>query len=243
MPDRRYWDDTAFLAALADTRSAAADALRAADVGGVLINTSALTLLRLFEAAPDAYTHRIYDYMRRHYLNLIEVERTAAESAREYAVEYLISIESALHLWSAVRSGVTLMETEREDLLALDGRVPTAGAFKIRRPEVAWPDAGPPGPLTLFDVAAPDTALPDNAPRQIAPPTDEAGSEAEPSPAPEADAKEAAVIDKGASGAAKATPQTSAFTASIEPSAASGSATPAAATPPKPAPGGQPPKS
>lgn len=141
MPDRRYWDETAFAGAFSDAESGAAQALLGIERGGgVAIVTSAISLLGLF-AMPltDAQYSRIHDYMRRHYIKLVELDRSTAEFARDIASEHGVRITLAVHVASAIRARVPLLETYREDLHSLSGTVRATPKLIIRQPQLALP--------------------------------------------------------------------------------------------------------
>lgn len=131
----RYWDTGPFLAWLRKETYRLGDVepvIRAAEAGQIRLVTSAVTLVEVVKLdrknAPIEVPPEDADTIRRYFLNsYIHVrtfDRPTATLARGLIWDYGLTTRDAMHLATAIRSRVTLLETfDGDDLIPLSGRV------------------------------------------------------------------------------------------------------------------------
>lgn len=161
----RYWDTGPFLAILKREAHRLADVepvMRAAEAGEFRIVTSTVTLIEVvkldqkqapIEVPPeDAETIRSY-FMRSHII-VRTFDRPTAEVARQLIWAHNLETRDAMHLATAIRSRVTLLETlDTKDLVPLSGMV---GDPPI---EIRLPRYDPPAPVDLDGSIGLQTSL------------------------------------------------------------------------------------
>lgn len=129
--DRRYWDSNAFLGWLNDEKDKAAQCeavLDAAEEGRLEIVTSALTLTEVIrkkgqKPIPRESEQKIRDFFEQPWIIVREVDRFVAERARDLIWTHGLKGPDAIHLATALRLGLTVMDTYDEKLVALDGKL------------------------------------------------------------------------------------------------------------------------
>lgn len=152
MPEQRYWDATAFAAWLGqDTERAngCGEVLARAEAGDCVIWTSPLAMVACVEddgwsdvEPSDRLT--VYDFFRRRYVKLVQLDRAVAEFAWDIMADHKLSHSQAVHLASALRARAEVLETFDVELLKLDEKVAGHPHLRIQRPRVT---KGP-----LFDL-------------------------------------------------------------------------------------------
>lgn len=129
--DRRYWDANAFLGWLngeSDKVVQCQSVLDAAEEGRVDIVTSALTLtevIKLKGAKPIARDKEdaIRAFFENPYIIVREVDRFVAEDARELIWAHGIEPKDAIHLATALRLKLTVMDTFDDQLIKLSNKL------------------------------------------------------------------------------------------------------------------------
>lgn len=129
--DRRYWDSNAFLGWLnaeSGKVDKCADVLEAAEEGRIEIVTSAWTLTEVIKKKgekpiPKESEQKIRDFFENPWIIVREVDRFVAESARDLIWRHGLKGPDAVHLATALRLGLTVMDTFDDDLIKLDGKL------------------------------------------------------------------------------------------------------------------------
>lgn len=129
--DRRYWDSNVFLGWLNDEKDKAPECegvLDAAEEGKVEIVTSALTLTEVIKKKgekpiPKEHEQKIRDFFEQPWIIVRDVDRFVAERARDLIWSQGLKSADAIHLATALRLGLTVMDTYDEKLIALDGKL------------------------------------------------------------------------------------------------------------------------
>lgn len=129
--DRRYWDSNAFLGWLNDEKDKASDCegvLAAAEEGKIEIVTSALTLTEVIKKKgekpiPRESEQKIRDFFEQPWIIVRDVDRFVAERARDLIWTHGLKGADAIHLATALRLGLTIMDTYDEKLIALNGKL------------------------------------------------------------------------------------------------------------------------
>jgi predicted nucleic acid-binding protein len=120
-----YWDSDAFLGWLQAEPGKVelcAGTLKRADEGEVLIFTSALTIaevlwMRGAPMIPKDKAEIVRKFFRRSYLRVRNVTRAVAEEAQDLVWNHGIRPKDAIHVATALDSGVAALETFDEQLL------------------------------------------------------------------------------------------------------------------------------
>jgi predicted nucleic acid-binding protein len=120
-----YWDSDAFLGWLQAEPGKAdlcAGTLRRADLGEVLILTSALTIaevlwMRGAPMIPQDKADIVRKFFRRSYIRVRNVTRVIAESAQDLVWNNSIRPKDAIHVATALDAAVFALETFDEGLL------------------------------------------------------------------------------------------------------------------------------
>lgn len=141
--DRHYWDSNAFLGWLNDEKdkaSACEGVLDAAEDGKVEIVTSALTLTEVIKKKgekpiPRESEQKIRDFFEQPWIIVRDVDRFVAERARDLIWTHGLKGADAIHLATALRLGLTVMDTYDEKLISLDGKLGTP-PLRIGKPSV-----------------------------------------------------------------------------------------------------------
>ena len=148
--DIRYWDSSCFLAWFMEEEGRVDDCrrvIRAAEKGEVVLVTSALTLaevlwLRGNPKIPVDRSKRVEDFFRQMYIKVRAVDRFTAESARGLVWHESIQPKDAIHVATALRSELTLMDTFDEPLQAFSGKLGNP-PLRIARPHVQGQESLP----------------------------------------------------------------------------------------------------
>lgn len=139
-----YWDSDAFLGWLQE-ENGKVDLCRAtldrADIGEVLIFTSALTIaevlwMRNGPAVPKVKADLVQRFFRRSTIRVRNVTRQIAETAQELVWDHGIRPKDAIHVATAQDVGVVALETFDVGLLKKSGLVGSPPLI-IRRPQPA----------------------------------------------------------------------------------------------------------
>lgn len=141
--DKRYWDTTVTVAYLnneqgrADTCQAILDS---AERGEIKIVISALVIaetLRYKGKKPIGRDKRekVKEFFQRDYITVINIDRFVADLAQEIVWENNIPPKDAIHVASALKARVDVMETyDQDDLIKHSGKVGTPPLL-IREPK------------------------------------------------------------------------------------------------------------
>lgn len=129
--DRRYWDSNVFLGWLSGEEGKVGQCegvLNAAEEGKVEIVTSAWTLTEVIKKKgekpiPRGTEQIIKGFFEQPYIILREVDRVVAERARDLIWNHNLSGPDAVHLATALRLGLSVMDTYDAKLIALDGKL------------------------------------------------------------------------------------------------------------------------
>lgn len=140
----RYWDTCCFLAWLnneAGFADACEDVIQCAEVGKLIIVTSAVTLTEAYKLkghAPvvDSDRVRLQDFFDRSYIRVRNLDRSIAESAASLLQTHPgLNSKDAIHVATALRHKIPRMDTFDNGLLAL------APVFKSLGLVIGHPDS------------------------------------------------------------------------------------------------------
>ena len=128
----RYWDNSAFLAWLlpeTDREEDCRSVLRAAEDGELQLVTSALTLTEVIKlkGSPELkrnYEKKIADFFQNDYLILRNVDRFVAFAAQRLVWDQNLSPKDSIHVATALRWRVPVLDTFDDDLISLNGKLP-----------------------------------------------------------------------------------------------------------------------
>jgi len=131
--DRRYWDANAFLGWLKgekDKVTACQGVLDAAEAGTIEIVTSALTLAEVIkmkgkQPIARADEEKIRGFFEQPYIVVREVDRFVAEDARELIWAHGVDHKDAIHVATALRLKLSVMDTFDDKLIGLSGKLGT----------------------------------------------------------------------------------------------------------------------
>ena len=126
--DNRYWDADVFLGYFnqeAGKVEKCEGVLKAAANKQILIVTSALTLAEVLwmKGQPKmdpAKRKRIERFFKQPYIHVINVTRRIAEDARDLVWDHKVKPKDAIHVATALVSGVSVLNTFDQGLLDLD---------------------------------------------------------------------------------------------------------------------------
>ena len=124
-PARRYWDSDCFLGWLAeeaDKVDACRQVLDIAERGDIQIVTSALTLsevllMRGRSAVPASRRATVRGFFGRSYIVVVPIGREIAERSQDLVWDHGIRPKDALHVASAISTGLTLFNTFDNELI------------------------------------------------------------------------------------------------------------------------------
>lgn len=129
--DYRYWDSNAFLGWLAEESDKVPHCrpvLEAAESGGLMIITSALTIAEVLwlkgeQKLPPSRAKQIEAFFRNRWIVVREVDRFIAEDARQLVWDKNIKPKDAIHLATALRQDVVIdhFDTFDSGLIKLSG--------------------------------------------------------------------------------------------------------------------------
>lgn len=167
----RYWDTGPFLAILKRETHRLADVepvIKAAESGKIRILTSSVTLVEVVKldqknavtAVPPEDAETIRGWFLRSFISVRTFDRATASLARQLIWDHALKTRDAMHLATAIRSRVSLLETyDADDLIRLNGSVGTP-PIEIRVPRYdappEEPDLAASGLQTAFDFDAED---------------------------------------------------------------------------------------
>ena len=129
--DRRYWDANAFLGWFNDEQDkvgACQGVLEAAESGTIEIVTSALTLVEVIKLKGEKHLPRekeeiIRGFFENPYIIVREVDRFIAEDARELIWAHNLNPKDSVHLATALRLKLSVLDTFDRDLMKLTGKL------------------------------------------------------------------------------------------------------------------------
>lgn len=135
----RYWDSTAFLAWLLPEPARVSDlrgVLDAAEHGKALIVTSVLTLTEVIKlkghpSLPREQQHAINEFFKRSYIVTRGLDRWTASDARELIWKHGLQPKDSIHVATAIRANIRVLETHDDELLKLTGRLPIPGGAPL----------------------------------------------------------------------------------------------------------------
>jgi predicted nucleic acid-binding protein len=143
-PEKRYWDSTVFLAWLLPEKERITDiagVLDGAMRGKVVIVTSALTLtevikLKGYPSLPRDHEKKIREFFQRSYIVTRGLDQFTAIDARELIWKHGIAPKDSIHVATAARARLRILETHDDELIALSQKIPVAGGvpMTIRHP-------------------------------------------------------------------------------------------------------------
>lgn len=147
-----YWDSDAFLGWLqveTDKAPLCAGTLKRADLGEVVIFTSALTIaevlwMRGAPMIPQDKADIVRKFFRRSCFRVRNVTRSIAENAQDLVWTQNIRPKDAIHVATALDAHAAALETFDDDLLKKSGAIGNPGLI-IRKPIA-------PAQKGLFDV-------------------------------------------------------------------------------------------
>jgi predicted nucleic acid-binding protein len=128
---RRYWDSSVFLAWLLpepEREDMCRSVLRAAEEGELGIVTSALTLTEVIKlrGKPELkreHERRIADFFQNEYIILRNVDRFIALAAQRLVWEHNLAPKDSIHVATAIRWKVPVLDTFDDGLIALSGKL------------------------------------------------------------------------------------------------------------------------
>ena len=126
-----YWDSDAFLGWLQaepGKSDLCAGTLKRADLGEVIIFTSALTIaevlwMRGAPMIPQEKAQIIRKFFRRSYFRVRNVTRSISESAQDLVWMQSLKPKDAIHVATALDARVVVLETFDDDLLKKSGTI------------------------------------------------------------------------------------------------------------------------
>jgi len=131
----RYWDTAPFLAWLKRESHRLADVepvIRAAEIGKVRLITSSVTLVEVVKLdqkdaaiqVPPEDAETIRQWFLRSFISLRTFDRPTATIARQLIWDHGLKTRDAMHLATAIRWRVPVLETfDSDDLIPLNGKV------------------------------------------------------------------------------------------------------------------------
>lgn len=143
-PERRYWDSTVFLAWMLPEKDRVPDiaaVLDGAKRGKVIVVTSALTLTEVIKlkghpSLPREQERMIREFFQHSYIVIRGVDQFTAVDARELIWKHGLAPKDSIHVATAVRARLRILETHDEPLIALHQKIPVPGGppLTIRTP-------------------------------------------------------------------------------------------------------------
>jgi predicted nucleic acid-binding protein len=145
--ESRYWDADCFLGWLQaepDKENACRTVLESAEEGKLLLVTSALTIAEALmrkgkSPIPASDRVRVETFFRNDYIVLRNVTRRVAELGRTLVWDHGISPKDALHLATAIDSGMKLMNTFDRPLIRKCKAAPKLWGLTVEFPRVDEP--------------------------------------------------------------------------------------------------------
>ena len=121
--DYRYWDSNAFLGWLAEEPDKAPrckPVLEAAESGGLMLVTSALTIAEVLwlkggQKLPPSRAKQIEAFFRNRWIVVRDVDRFIAEDARQLVWDKNVKPKDAIHLATALRQDVVIDQLDTFD--------------------------------------------------------------------------------------------------------------------------------
>jgi predicted nucleic acid-binding protein len=141
-PEKRYWDSSVIIAYLNEERGRAdvcQSILDEAEHGKILIYTSALTITEVLKyrgAKPISKDKKdkVSGFFQNDYIRIVQVTRWIAFDAQDLVWDKDIPPKDALHVASALKSRVDLMETYDDDHLIKKSKTVGNPPLEIREP-------------------------------------------------------------------------------------------------------------
>ncbi|MEO8601410.1 MAG: PIN domain-containing protein [bacterium] len=143
-PEHRYWDSTVFLAWLLPEKDRIEDiraVLDAAERGKVLIVTSALTLVEVIKlkghpSLPREQERKIREFFQRSFVLTRGFDQFTAIDARELIWKHGLMPKDSVHVATALRARLRILETHDRPLIDLNQKLPVPGGapMTIRQP-------------------------------------------------------------------------------------------------------------
>jgi predicted nucleic acid-binding protein len=139
----RYWDACAFLGLLraeSDKLEECRKVIAEAQSGNLVIVTSTLTLAEVLwlkgkDPIPEADREKVRKFFRHAWIVMRELDRATAEQAQEVVWQHGVKPKDAVHVATALRSGVEQLDTFDGPLITLSGKVGNP-PLTIGRPNV-----------------------------------------------------------------------------------------------------------
>jgi predicted nucleic acid-binding protein len=147
---RRYWDSSVFLAWLLpepDREDACRSVSRAAEAGDLELVSSALTLTEVIKlkGKPELkreHETKIAKFFQNEYIILRNVDRFIALAAQRLVWEYNVAPKDSIHVATALRWKIPVLDTFDDELLKLSGKLsldqgnPAGPMLQITTPHV-----------------------------------------------------------------------------------------------------------
>jgi predicted nucleic acid-binding protein len=144
-PEKRYWDSSVIIAYINEERDRVDTCkaiLDAAEQGKIRIYTSALTITEVLKykgakPIPKDKKQILKDFFQNHYVTVVQVDRWIAFDAQELVWDKGIPPKDSIHVASAIRAKVDVMESyDGDDLTSKSGTVGSP-PLEIREPKYA----------------------------------------------------------------------------------------------------------
>jgi predicted nucleic acid-binding protein len=145
--EKRYWDSSVIAAYLNNEHGRASvcqSILDEAEQGKILIYTSALTIaevLKLKHVKPISKENRakVFEFFQNNYIKIIQVTRWIAYDAQELVWEKGIPPKDAIHVASALKQKLEIMESYDYDDLIKKSETVGSPPLEIREPRHLQP--------------------------------------------------------------------------------------------------------
>jgi predicted nucleic acid-binding protein len=147
--DKRYWDSSVFLRYLnkEPNYEKCLGVLDAAAKGNIIIITSAFTFAEVvyLKSNPNIdNSDMFYRFMESSFIQVINLDRYIAEYARDLMIQYpklkTCKAPDAIHVASAIKKGITIMDTFDDDVIKLDGKIGNP-ILRIGNPDIPFESA------------------------------------------------------------------------------------------------------
>lgn len=145
MPERRYWDSTAFFGFFADQHGRAdkcRPVVSRAQNGEIKIMTSALSVSECVympggNLLPREHREGVRQFFEHDFIVIVQIDRPTALRSQELVWEHHVSPNDALHLASALSlDDMKHFDTFDGPLQKLDGEIGASPALRIGEPNV-----------------------------------------------------------------------------------------------------------
>lgn len=145
MPDRRYWDSSAFLGFFADQhdrRKKCRPVVSRAQNGEIEIVTSALTISEcLFmpegNLLPREHRSKVRQFFQHEFIVIVQIDRPTALRSQDLVWDHHVAAKDALHLASALSvDDLEQFDTFDGPLQKLDGKLGSSPPLRIGEPNL-----------------------------------------------------------------------------------------------------------